>query len=46
MKVFIITQDEPFYLYKNLKYLISLVSNKKITIVGCLVFKNISIWEK
>tara|TARA_B100000963_G_C22431351_1_gene582311 strand:- start:293 stop:511 length:219 start_codon:yes stop_codon:yes gene_type:complete len=38
MKV-IITQDEPFYLYKNLKYLISLISNKDISIVGCLVFK-------
>ena len=39
MKIFIITQDEPFYLYKNLKYLISLISNKEISIVGCLVFK-------
>ena len=39
MKILIITQNEPFYLYKNLKYLISLISNKEISIVGCLVLK-------
>lgn len=36
MKIIIITQNEPFYLYDNLKYLISIFP-KHSTIVGCIV---------
>ena len=36
MRVLIITQDEPFYLRKNLDYLFKIIP-KKIKIVGCVV---------
>jgi len=36
MRIIIITQDEPFYLKNNLKYLLSLFSDK-ISVVGCVV---------
>ena len=36
MKILIITQDEPFYLFENLEYLISLLP-KEVLVVGCVV---------
>ena len=36
MKILIITQNEPFYLAKNLKYLLDILS-KNIEVVGCVV---------
>lgn len=38
MKIIIITQDEPFYLAKNLKYLIEIMPNHS-RIVGCVLTK-------
>ena len=37
MKLIILTQNEPFYLYDNLKYLLGLISGKHV-VVGCVVF--------
>ena len=36
MRIVLITQNEPFYLVKNLKYLLKILPNKS-TIVGCVV---------
>ena len=36
MRILIVTQDEPFYLSKSLKYLIDLLPNR-FKIVGCVV---------
>ena len=36
MKIIIITQNEPFYLAKNLKYLLNILPSKS-EIVGCVV---------
>ena len=36
MKIVIITQDEPFYLYDNLEYLFKIIP-EECKIVGCVV---------
>ena len=38
MKLILITQDEPFYLKENLKYLLEILPNKT-NVVGCIVSK-------
>ena len=45
MRIIIITQDDPFFLKKNIPYLISILS-KRVKVVGCVISKASPVGKK